>query len=628
MMAMMALPDQPLKTRFKLGMTQRFLLFFFVTAIVPIVVMGGLFLHRVREEMDERRDTLIRTGQQLTRTILLSDLERLGIAASQAALVWANQAYLAYLTSGDAKQLEVLLNRLQQSKSLDIVALVNVNGDAIASSNYAEDSSSRSFKAVSRAALTGKTVFSVERFKVWPHHRFVLHYIAAVPVRDPQKPRIILGALVLGQSVAENFSFQKLSETLPELDVRIFQKDVSTTPLIFSSIAKGVGGTPPPWTIPNHRPFTERIGREEYRSLRVALLNFYGEPVGQVLISTPVQGDLWLEEGGGLFFILFYILLGLVGIGFSGWWFHRSFVHPLHNISLASSAVAQGDLTVHVPDQFTQNEIRLMVQNFNRMIRQLRMDEQLRNSFISSLTHDLRTPLLAERRVFELFQEFSDELSPQFQKLTQNLSESNDHLLQMVNNLLETFKYEAGRETLVLRPVHLPTLVSACLSRLAPLATANQVRLHQELPEDFPLIEADESQLERVFNNLVGNAIENIRPVGDQIWIRGATLTDGIEIRIVDNGPGLPREIRENLFERYAAGGYRTQKIGSGLGLYICKMIVERHGGKISLDSSQAPGTTFILQLQRRLSPLQAPVGAHEEGKSTENQPTEGNNDE
>jgi len=436
----MALPDQPLKARFKLGMTQRFLLFFFVTAIVPIVVMGGLFLHRVREEMDERRDTLIRTGQQLTRTILLSDLERLGIAASQAALVWANQAYLAYLTSGDAKQLEVLLNRLQQSKSLDIVALVNVNGDAIASSNYAEDSSSRSFKAVSRAALTGKTVFSVERFKVWPHHRFVLHYIAAVPVRDPQKPRVILGALVLGQSVAENFSFQKLSETLPELDVRIFQKDVSTTPLIFSSIAKGVGGTPPPWTIPNHRPFTERIGREEYRSLRVALLNFYGEPVGQVLISTPVQGDLWLEEGGGLFFILFYILLGLMGIGFSGWWFHRSFVRPLHDISLASSAVAQGDLTVHVPDQFTQNEIRLTVQNFNRMIRQLRMDEQLRNSFISSLTHDLRTPLLAERRVFELFQEFSDELSPQFQKLTQNLSESNDHLLQMVNNLLETFK--------------------------------------------------------------------------------------------------------------------------------------------------------------------------------------------
>lgn len=610
----MHVPELPFKNRIRLGMTQRFLLFFFITAIIPIVVMGGLLVHKVRAEMDERRDTLLRTGQQLTRTILLSDLERLGIAASQAALVWANQAYLTYLGSGNAQQLALLLNRLQQSKSLDIVSLVNVHGVAIASSNYAGDTSSRSFKAIAKTALSGKTVFSIEQFQVSSTHSSALHYIAAVPVRDPQHPQVIIGALVLGQAVAGNFSFQKLSETLPELDIRIFQKGIKSNPLIFSSIEKGGGGTTPPWTQGN-MPFDENIGDREYRSLRVALLNFYGEPVGQVLISTPAQEDPVLEEGG-LLFIMLYILLGLIGIVFLGWWFNRSFVLPVQELSLASSAVARGDLTVSVPEQYTQTEMRLTVHNFNRMIRQLRTDEQLRNSFISSLTHDLRTPLLAERRVIELFTEFKDELSPQFQKLTQNLSESNDHLLQMVNSLLETFKYEAGREPLLLCPVHLPSLAADCISKLTPLAAANHVTLHQEIPVDLPLIEADGAQLERVLINLVGNAIENIRPVGNQVWIRGEATPDGVEVRIVDNGPGIPDEIRDNLFERYPAG-HRAQKIGSGLGLYICKMIIERHGGKITVDSQQDKGTTFILKLHRQPSPaiLATSVKKNADGK-------------
>jgi len=291
-------------------------------------------------------------------------------------------------------------------------------------------------------------------------------------------------------------------------------------------------------------------------------------------------------------------------IALSGWRFHRSFVlvRPVQDLALASAAVAKGDLTVSVPDQHTQTEMRLTVHNFNRMIRQLRTDEQLRNSFISSLTHDLRTPLLAERRVIELFTEFQDELSPQFRKLTANLSDSNDHLLQMVNRLLETFKYEAGREPLVLNPVHLATLAQDCLSRLTPLAAANNVQLHQDIPEDLPLIQADGAQLERVFINLLGNAIENIRPVGNQIWVRAETTEDGVDVRISDNGPGIPDEMRDNLFDRYPTGR-RAQKIGSGLGLYICKMIVERHGGTISLDSPQDGGTTFVLHLKQTVTP-------------------------
>jgi two-component system sensor histidine kinase/response regulator len=222
---------------------------------------------------------------------------------------------------------------------------------------------------------------------------------------------------------------------------------------------------------------------------------------------------------------------------------------------------------------------------------------------------------LAERRVIELFMEFKDELSPQFHKLTLNLAESNAHLLQMVNSLLETFKYEAGREPLLLCPVHLPSLAGDCISKMAPLAAANQVALHLELPADLPLIQADGAQLERVLINLVGNAIENIRPVGNQVWIRGEATPDGVELRVVDNGPGIPQEIRNNLFERYPAG-HRAQKIGSGLGLYICKMIVERHGGTITVDSHQDKGTTFILNLYRQPPPtiLAASVNAPAEG--------------
>jgi signal transduction histidine kinase len=179
------------------------------------------------------------------------------------------------------------------------------------------------------------------------------------------------------------------------------------------------------------------------------------------------------------------------------------------------------------------------------------------------------------------------------------LLSNNEHLLGMVNQLLETYQFESGQLRLIFQSVHLPDLVAESFSKLLSLATLRCITLDSEFPADFPMITGDAGCLSRVFINLIGNAIENI-PKGCHIKVSGrfnAKMPDTIEIHVRDNGQGLSQQIVHTLFDRYAAGTGDTRKLGSGLGLYICKMFIEAHGGHIEADSIPGSHTDFIIRL-------------------------------
>jgi PAS domain S-box-containing protein len=244
-----------------------------------------------------------------------------------------------------------------------------------------------------------------------------------------------------------------------------------------------------------------------------------------------------------------------------------------------------------------EKRVAVRTRELEETIAQLRESERLRETFVSALTHDLRTPLVAERRVLELMDAQRDKLPDKLAPLTQHLIRNNEDLLALVNKLLETYQYESGRGRLLVEPISLPDLVRASVDKLQPLAHSKGIAVAVELAPTLPCLSGDLHQLQRVLVNLIGNALENVQAGG---WVRVSAEQDGeVAIRLVvaDNGPGIPPEVLPHLFDRYFLVQQTRKKIGSGLGLSICKMIVELHGGSIAVESAVGEGTRFCIVL-------------------------------
>ena len=221
---------------------------------------------------------------------------------------------------------------------------------------------------------------------------------------------------------------------------------------------------------------------------------------------------------------------------------------------------------------------------------------QIKSRFVSTLTHDLRTPLIAQQRVLTTLQEESGIREDEaLVGLIQGFLKNNASLLDMINNLLQTYQLEEGLVRVLPARCNMRDLAASCFTELDELARQKDIECQNHLPEDLTL-EVDPQLMKRVFRNLIGNALANI-PEGAWIRVSANMNQDHVAIMVQDNGPGIPAEIKPYVFDHYFAGHSTRQKIGSGLGLSICKMIVELHGGSIHIDPEIVTGTSMRIQL-------------------------------
>ena len=229
-----------------------------------------------------------------------------------------------------------------------------------------------------------------------------------------------------------------------------------------------------------------------------------------------------------------------------------------------------------------------------------RIDRQ-RQDFVSRLTHDLRTPLVAADRMLGLLQDgVLGEISPQIGEALTIMGRSNRNLLEMVNKLLDVYRYESGSKTINLQPLNLQELLEQVVEELKPIAISKNLALTADL-EQTATVKGDRLELLRVFNNLIGNALkfteEGKVHVSLKLAQNEAHQSEAI-IAITDTGAGIPIDEQPFLFQRFRQGSH--QKQGSGLGLYLSHYIITAHDGKIlvkspNLDSQQ--GSTFFVHL-------------------------------
>jgi signal transduction histidine kinase len=173
----------------------------------------------------------------------------------------------------------------------------------------------------------------------------------------------------------------------------------------------------------------------------------------------------------------------------------------------------------------------------------------------------------------------------------------------MVNTLLDISRLESGQMPLDRAPAPIVPLVRRAVSHLSPLAAERDVTVKMEIPSTLPMVYIDNEKISRVLINFLDNALK-FTPMGEQVTIRLVHRTteseDDVLCSVSDNGPGIPQEFQEKIFDRFAqvrVEGGVSRRQGSGLGLAFCKLTVEAHEGRVWVESEFGGGSTFYFTL-------------------------------
>lgn len=228
----------------------------------------------------------------------------------------------------------------------------------------------------------------------------------------------------------------------------------------------------------------------------------------------------------------------------------------------------------------------------------LRQLEGVRQEFVANVSHELRTPLSLIKSASETLLDGAKDDPAALARFLTIIDKHANRLALLIDDLLLLSTLDSGGLRLNRQPLPVRSTVQDAIDDLQARAAARDVALRNQIPGSL-VVFADNDRLRQVISNLVDNAIKYGKP-GGTTSVEGALLQDGnIEIRVVDDGPGIPKESQERIFERF----YRVDKArsreqgGTGLGLAIVKHVVQAHGGEVRLVSDSGSGSAFIISL-------------------------------
>ncbi len=248
------------------------------------------------------------------------------------------------------------------------------------------------------------------------------------------------------------------------------------------------------------------------------------------------------------------------------------------------------------------DEIAHLDRVFHAMVKSVQESDRVKKQLIAVVSHELRTPLTSVEATLSLLEagalgDLNDEVRSRLRTAEVDVM----RLIGLINDLLDLEKMEAGKMEMSFGPVRLGSVIERSLFGVEGYAQLKKVTI--EVPRSTALVYADENRLVQVVVNLLSNAIKFSPPSG-KIMVEVIDSPEAAELRVRDQGRGIPQNFKDLVFERFCqvelADG--AQKGGSGLGLTICKAIIEQHGGTIGVDSEEGQGSTFWFRLPKPAS--------------------------
>lgn len=271
-------------------------------------------------------------------------------------------------------------------------------------------------------------------------------------------------------------------------------------------------------------------------------------------------------------------------------------VKPLEKLNLASRKVANGYYDIELKPQGPK-EFQSVIKTFNAMTSKLAENKKMQENFIATLTHDMRVPLIAEKKAIDLI--LTDERFelPEMQSvLIENMKSSNEGLLSLVNRLLDIFKLRAGAYRLHKEKHNIIDVINNSVNELQPLLDEKSQEFTLNAESDTVEFTFDKTEIKRVITNILSNAIK-FSPEEQVIKMNVYNDEEKVLLTIKDNGIGMTEEETKELFKMYTSSSSKLKEIGTGLGLYLSYSIIKAHQGDVWVESQVGDGTTFYISL-------------------------------
>jgi signal transduction histidine kinase len=298
------------------------------------------------------------------------------------------------------------------------------------------------------------------------------------------------------------------------------------------------------------------------------------------------------------------LIAGLTGalLLFSG--LIASMRRPLEELVDAAGRLAGGDRNARV-EVGGLSETATLGAAFNEMADQLQLEasqrdqlDRLKDEFVLTASHELRSPLTSVQGFAELLMLERDALTPKQVETVEIILDNCRHLVRLLNDLLDLARSDAGRLAVTPVPSQVAPLIDEAVRTMRAQTNGARQTLSARIEPGLPLVDVEAGRIRQILVNLLTNAHE-YSPEGASIEVTAGVAGVDVEIAVTDNGPGIPESQLEHIFERFTRGDAGlTQRVGgTGLGLAISKSLVELHGGTIAVESTPGAGSTFRFRL-------------------------------
>jgi signal transduction histidine kinase len=280
-----------------------------------------------------------------------------------------------------------------------------------------------------------------------------------------------------------------------------------------------------------------------------------------------------------------------------------SLVEPIRRTELRLSEIASGNFSDHL-DVSNRDELGALAANVNhmndelqRLYRELEAASRHKSEFLANMSHELRTPLNAILGFSQVLQEqiFGDVNEKQREYLEDILSSGN-HLLSLINDVLDLSKVEAGQMELEAAPFSLRETLERGVVMVRERASRDGISLSLDQAADVDVVRGDERRVRQVVFNLLSNAVK-FTPDGGKVVVGTRRVGSDVEVSVADTGPGIAHVDHARVFHEFQQTDLGEQHEGTGLGLALSKRLVELHGGRIWLESELGHGSRFVFTL-------------------------------
>lgn len=288
-------------------------------------------------------------------------------------------------------------------------------------------------------------------------------------------------------------------------------------------------------------------------------------------------------------------------------WLARSLTAPLKILRAGAAKLGSGQLDYRIALP-RADELGDLAGGFNKMAGELERLTRLKEQLMASITHDLRSPLLAISGHAEILLTDAAATTAERRESAELIAENARRMSAMANDLTDLVKLQMGRLEVTRKPVHIPEALNSARRMLDVVAKRLDVRLEVAASPGLPTVLADASHLHRILTNLVSNALK-FTPSQGRVMLRAVASAHHLKITVTDTGTGIPASKLKSLFTRFTGSEgvkHGEPDLGTGLGLSICRALVEQQGGKIWAESEWKCGTLVAFTLPRGASACSA----------------------